>query len=103
MAYRLFTKDRRFAEACHNDCIGKKPLVEPGESKVALFTDTHHETNGVALTIRMQLEAARKNDKNLSVITCHPNEDPEGAVNSNLLVIMNCRNTRNSSCIIRRF
>ncbi|MBS3756871.1 MAG: glycosyltransferase [Desulfobacterales bacterium] len=81
MSYRLFTRDRRFAEACHNDCIGKKPLVEPGESKVALFTDTYHETNGVALTIRTQLEAARKNHKDLSVITCHPNEDPEGAVN----------------------
>lgn len=83
MAYQLFTRDRRFAEACHNDCIGKSPAVRPQKPKVALFTDTFHETNGVALTIRMQLEAARKNGKDLSVITCHPGTDTGGAVNFN--------------------
>ena len=81
MAYRLFTKDRRFAESCHNACIGRDSAIKADKPKVALFTDTYRETNGVALTIRMQLEAARKNGKNLYVITCHPDTETKDALN----------------------
>jgi len=81
MAYRLFTKDRRFADACHHHCLDENPPFKPQKNKIALFTDTFHETNGVALNLRMQLQAARKNDKNLEVITCHPNTNAGGAVN----------------------
>jgi glycosyltransferase involved in cell wall biosynthesis len=81
MAYRLFTKDRQFADACHAHCIGEDSPFRPKKSRIALFTDTYHETNGVALNIRMQLKAARKNNKQLDVITCHPETETGGAVN----------------------
>jgi glycosyltransferase involved in cell wall biosynthesis len=81
MAYRLFTKDRQFADSCHRYCLGAPPPFKPMKSRIALFTDTFHETNGVALNIRMQLRAARKNNKHLDVITCYPESNADGAVN----------------------
>jgi glycosyltransferase involved in cell wall biosynthesis len=40
-----------------------------GKQKIALFTDTLHEINGVAITIRRLIETARKQDIELVVIT----------------------------------
>lgn len=81
LAFRLFTKDRRLAEKCHAHCLGKKPERNSGKSKMAFFTDTLCETNGVAHTLRMMLNAARKNNKSLSVLTCGPDRSLEGQVN----------------------
>ncbi|MGM0453308.1 MAG: glycosyltransferase [Thermodesulfobacteriota bacterium] len=77
MAYRLFTKDRRFADECHAQCVGGASAPRAEKAKVALFTDTYHETNGVALTLRMQVDAARKYGKDFTVITCHPEQGGE--------------------------
>jgi glycosyltransferase involved in cell wall biosynthesis len=38
--------------------------------KIANFTDTFYEVNGVAGTLKRQLEAASRTDKNYRVITC---------------------------------
>jgi glycosyltransferase involved in cell wall biosynthesis len=74
LAFRLFTKDRAFAEKCHAHCLSNAPKIKPDKSKIALFTDTLFETNGVANTIRMMLNSAVKNNKSLKVITCRPGQ-----------------------------
>jgi len=81
LAFRLFTKDRKFAEDCHAHCLGKAAAVKPAKSKIAFFTDTLYETNGVAHTIRMMLEAAQTNNKSLSAITCGPEQQLRGQIN----------------------
>jgi glycosyltransferase involved in cell wall biosynthesis len=81
MSFRLFTKDRAFAEACRSRFFDKQPL-RPA-TRMAVFTDTLYETNGVALTLRMQLEMARKTGRNLSLITCSPHPDTAGTRNFN--------------------
>jgi glycosyltransferase involved in cell wall biosynthesis len=40
-------------------------------ANVAHFTDTFYEINGVALTLQQQVRMALKNNKKLTVITCH--------------------------------
>jgi glycosyltransferase involved in cell wall biosynthesis len=45
------------------------PGKAKGKQKIALFTDTLHEINGVAITIRRLIETARKKDIELVVIT----------------------------------
>ncbi|RJP85752.1 MAG: glycosyltransferase [Desulfobacteraceae bacterium] len=81
VAFRLFTKDRAFAVSCKKHFIGED--VQPGEKNghIAIFTDTLNETNGVALTLRMQLKIAKSSGKRLSVITCAPDSEVEGANN----------------------
>ncbi len=81
LAFRLFTKDRKFAEQCHAHCLGKAPAIGPDKTRIAFFTDTLYETNGVAHTLRMMLEAARKNNKSLSILTCSPEQRLSGQVN----------------------
>jgi len=81
LAFRLFTKDRKFAEKCHAHRLGKAPEIIPNKNNIAFFTDTLYETNGVALTLRMMLETAQKNNKFLSVITCCPKKELPGQVN----------------------
>ncbi|MBN2254646.1 MAG: glycosyltransferase, partial [Deltaproteobacteria bacterium] len=53
-------------------------LLPPGENarkeKIALFTDTLDEINGVAITIRRLAAAARQKDVDLTIITCSERE-----------------------------
>ncbi|MBF0558021.1 MAG: glycosyltransferase [Nitrospirae bacterium] len=45
------------------------PARTKGRQKIALFTDTLHEINGVAITIKRLIESARKQDIEFVVIT----------------------------------
>lgn len=87
MAFGLFTKDRAFAESCRKRFLENPRTTEKTdagdgeETRMAIFTDTLSETNGVALTLRMQLKIARKTGKHLSLITCSPHNGVDGAVN----------------------
>jgi glycosyltransferase involved in cell wall biosynthesis len=81
MSYALFTKDRRFAELCREKYAAAPPADKKGKRRIALFTDTLYETNGVALTLQMQLKMAQKNDKHLSIMTCCPHGGMEGTQN----------------------
>lgn len=80
VAYGLYANDRRFSRACLDRFMerrgvpaGRRPM------RLAHFTDTYLEMNGVAITLRMQLEAARRHAKGLSVVTCYPADRvPEG-------------------------
>lgn len=70
VSFGLYAKQRSFSHdvLAHFD-------MEPeqkAEPKVAHFTDTFHDVNGVARTIQQQLATALKLDKNYTVVTCHP-------------------------------
>lgn len=68
LSYGLFARERELAR----DCMLAFDLDDPlgTETRIAHFTDTFSDVNGVALTIQHQLDVARKHDKKLSVITC---------------------------------
>ena len=81
VAYTVFTKDRRFSRHCR-DIFSKesKPLGKE-RLKIAHFTDTFNDVNGVALTLQMQVEIALKNKKQLTVITCGSETTTPGVKN----------------------
>ncbi|PIP41761.1 MAG: glycosyl transferase [Desulfobacterales bacterium CG23_combo_of_CG06-09_8_20_14_all_51_8] len=81
MAFGLFTKDRAFAESCRKRFLSDPKEVPEEETRMVIFTDTLSETNGVALTLRMQLKIAQKTGKHLSLVTCSPDNGVEGAKN----------------------
>lgn len=82
VAYSLFTRERHFCMETA-DAFGVEQAINKREKlRVAHFSDTFHEINGVALTLRMQLEHARKLGKHLTVVTCGPEDSPmEGVRN----------------------
>ncbi|GFK92781.1 Alpha-monoglucosyldiacylglycerol synthase [Fundidesulfovibrio magnetotacticus] len=67
VAYTVFTKDRALCRQAHAALRGG---TEGQNVKVGHFTDTFHDVNGVALTLRMQVDMALKHGKELRVITC---------------------------------
>ena len=97
VAFSLFSKDRQVSEKiakrfipensparqCQALAGGHEQSLQHrlSEIKVAHFTDTFYEVNGVALTLQEQLCLAKKTDKQLTVITCdaHNRNEIEGA------------------------
>ena len=79
LSYGIFTKDRKFCR----DYMRHIKLDENNnnECKIAHFTDTFNEINGVARTLRMQVEVAKSNGKDLTMITCGPKSETESVVN----------------------
>ena len=77
IAYALFSKDRQFTRSvCRRFNVAPGPDANPGDQvRVAHFTDTFYDTNGVALTIQQQVRVAQRNRKQLQVITC-TEDDP---------------------------
>ncbi len=81
VAYKVFTKDRRFCSLCR-DKLGKEgPVSSPRRLKIAHFTDTFYEVNGVAKTLQMHVKMALKNNKQHTIFTCSPEPDTMGVVN----------------------
>jgi glycosyltransferase involved in cell wall biosynthesis len=72
VAFSIYSEDRRFAGAVLDRFLHSKPNCSKrtAEIKIAHFTDTFYEVNGVAGTLKRQLEAASRTDKNYRVITC---------------------------------
>ncbi|MGD9243602.1 MAG: glycosyltransferase [Desulfobacterales bacterium] len=71
ICYSLFKNDRRFGkkilEGCFKD-VGfnrNKDVI-----KVAHFTDTFYDVNGVALSLQQQIQVAIRTHKNLTILTC---------------------------------
>ena len=81
VAYSHFTKDRRNAEDWRDGLRRQYRLPEDRPLKIAHFTDTFHDVNGVAKNLQMQLEIARRNRKQLEIITCGPECDGHGTTN----------------------
>lgn len=67
VAYTVFTKDRAL---CREARAALRGDDEERQVKVGHFTDTFHDVNGVALTLKMQVNMANKHGKELKVVTC---------------------------------
>lgn len=80
ISYGLFTKDRKFCR----DYLTRINLERSGKqskgNKIAYFTDTFYEANGVAKTLRKQVEVACKYGKKLTMITCGSETRQHGVV-----------------------
>ncbi len=79
VAFSLFSKDRHLtAEVSSRFSPPEDYGNKSAEIRVAHFTDTFYEINGVALTLQQQAVTAAKNNQNLTIITCdnqpHPNQ-----------------------------
>jgi hypothetical protein len=75
VAFAQFTKDRAFTAEVRRRFPTPEDTDAPGEDgedpmRVAHFTDTFHEVNGVAQTLQQQVEIAIRNGKRLTVVTC---------------------------------
>lgn len=79
VSYGLFASEREFARDCLSAFGHADPLE--GETKIAHFTDTFSDVNGVALTLQHQLDVARKHDKKPTVITCGSDGSSDQVVN----------------------
>ena len=82
IAYSLFSKDRQFTHAvCRRfDVKPTSPEELDGRVRLAHFTDTFYDTNGVALTIQQQVQVARRKHKHLQVITCNESDPAQPGV-----------------------
>jgi len=69
VAFSLFQRDRFFTKECLQR-FKIKNCMFTHQHKIAIFTDTFHEINGVASNIHSQIDAAGQTDKPLVVITC---------------------------------
>jgi len=67
VAFSVFTKDRALCREAHAALRGG---ASDRQVKVGHFTDTFHDVNGVALTLKMQVNMAHKHGKELKVVTC---------------------------------
>jgi glycosyltransferase involved in cell wall biosynthesis len=76
VAYGLFGRDRHLLESIGQSFPRVKEigLPDPSAVKVAHFTDTFHEINGVASTLRQQADLAEKTGRDLTIITCARNQ-----------------------------
>ncbi|WP_045222964.1 glycosyltransferase [Desulfonatronum thioautotrophicum] len=77
LSYSLFAHDRKFSGDVRKAFAATKnlPLTDADSGpRVAHFTDTFYEVNGVALTLQQQLSMARSSSKNMTIITCAPDE-----------------------------
>lgn len=73
VVYTLYSRDRDFSRKCINRFLRRRGLAPPRRPmRLAHFTDTFLETNGVALTLQMQADTARKNGKALTIVTSYP-------------------------------
>jgi len=80
VAYTVFTKDRGFCRQVAERFGAAVPGEAPADrsqggrrarrARMAHFTDTLSEVNGVALTLRMHLDMAGKHGKHLTILTC---------------------------------
>ncbi len=72
VSFSHFTRDRALIQDVWTQ-LSDDPLpgtVDRSEIRVAHFTDTFYEVNGVARTLNQQIEIALKSHKQLTIITC---------------------------------
>lgn len=73
VSFSVFTKDRQMPQNilkrfAHMEF---RKQSEAKEVRIAHFTDTFHEINGVALTLKQQVQIAAEKGKGFTVVTCH--------------------------------
>lgn len=74
IAFSIHSKERRLG----NDALRHFGPADPAElaPRVAHFTDTFHEVNGVATTLQRQLQSARASGRSYRMVTCYPETFP---------------------------
>ena len=74
VSFSIYAEDRRFSNTVLNRFLQKKPKSSKrsNDTKIAHFTDTFYEINGVAGTLKRQLKASRRTGNDYTVITCDP-------------------------------
>ncbi|MFO7729060.1 MAG: glycosyltransferase [Desulfonatronovibrio sp.] len=76
IAYSMFNQDRRLSrEFTQKFNQYKKIKSLTPDIKLAHFTDTYYEVNGVALTLQQQSATAQRSQKDMTIITCKPEEE----------------------------
>jgi glycosyltransferase involved in cell wall biosynthesis len=80
IAYNVFNRDRGLCLACKDVFIPNPDTAGRRKVRMAHFTDTLHDVNGVARTLQQQMHIARKAGKDLTLITCGPGGGVPGAV-----------------------
>ncbi|MGE4552646.1 MAG: glycosyltransferase [Desulfovibrionaceae bacterium] len=80
VAYDLFARERAFCDQVLA-AFGKSPRhPRHKDLRVAHFTDTFEEVNGVARTLRQQAELVHRHGKHMRIVTCGgPSEAPNVA------------------------
>jgi glycosyltransferase involved in cell wall biosynthesis len=81
VGYTFFSRDRGFCEAYRDRLRVRGNRTERKKLKVAHFTDTFDDVNGVARTLQMEVQAARRNGKELTILTCGSKTNMPGVVN----------------------
>lgn len=86
LSYSMFSYDHKFSRGILESFAAKKRgknLSGAPGARVAHFTDTFYEVNGVALTLQQQLAQARSTDKDMTIITCDQDNKtgPPGVMN----------------------
>lgn len=78
LAFSLFASQRRFSKKVHERFVKYRSADSGnnGRAKIAHFTDTFYEVNGVAITLQQQVELAVKSNKDLTIITCDAENNP---------------------------
>ncbi|MFP4531680.1 MAG: glycosyltransferase [Desulfobacterales bacterium] len=75
IAYSIFSRDWQFSRYCDSAISGEHGDPGKEEQKIALFTDTFNEINGVAAVIKTQVKAAQITGKPMTLITCGQPQD----------------------------
>lgn len=70
VAYAQFAKDRAFSESVRKRFDFTQEATEDQPFRLAHFTDTFYEVNGVAQTLQQQVHCALKNNKAYALVTC---------------------------------
>lgn len=78
VTFTVFSRDKQFSADSLRHLSSAQPALPGAEKplKLAHFTDTFYEINGVALTLRHQLQLAKSSNKDLTVITCDSENHP---------------------------
>ncbi|MCA1960382.1 MAG: glycosyltransferase family 1 protein, partial [Desulfomonile sp.] len=71
VSYSLFSRDRQFTQSVLERLGHSAAASRDRRVNIAHFTDTLYEVNGVAGTLKKQIEAAHKYGKSYTVITCN--------------------------------
>jgi glycosyltransferase involved in cell wall biosynthesis len=74
VSFGLFARDRLLARSIQAGFSAEKAAAPARPLKVAHFTDTFFEVNGVARTLREQALLASRTGKDLTILTCAPDQ-----------------------------
>lgn len=71
VSFSHYSEQRRFSQEVLRDFDGGRLRArKPGRTRIANFTDTYADVNGVALTLRHELKIAQKLDLDYTLVVC---------------------------------